>query len=54
MEDVKNNSVFLEKNGYYFNGDVGQEQREVIMNLYKRNIVRVIYATDVAARGIDI
>ena len=24
------------------------------MNLFKKNLIRVIYATDVAARGLDI
>jgi ATP-dependent RNA helicase DeaD len=35
-------------------GDVSQSQREKILGLFRKRIVKVLVATDVAARGIDV
>ena len=35
-------------------GDISQTQREKILNKFKKKIVNILIATDVAARGIDI
>ncbi len=37
-----------------FHGDVNQSQRMAVLELFKQKEVRVLIATDVAARGIDI
>lgn len=37
-----------------FHGDVNQSQRMAVLDLFKKKEVRVLIATDVAARGIDI
>jgi ATP-dependent RNA helicase DeaD len=36
------------------NGDLNQESRERILNRFRKNQVKVLVATDVAARGLDI
>ena len=36
------------------NGDLSQEARERVLNRFKNNMVKVLVATDVAARGLDI
>lgn len=35
-------------------GDLNQRQRNSVMNKYRKNLVNVLVATDVAARGIDV
>jgi len=35
-------------------GDMSQAQREKILNKFKKNIINILVATDVAARGIDV
>ncbi len=35
-------------------GDLHQRQRDAVMNKYRKNLVNVLVATDVAARGIDV
>lgn len=35
-------------------GELEQEERERVMNRFRRNLVKVLVATDVAARGLDI
>ena len=52
-------SVFqrLHEKGYSaqaLHGDVQQKQREVILKLFKAKKVKILVATDVAARGIDV
>ena len=39
---------------YCFSGEMQQEKREVLMDLFRRKLIRVIFATDVIARGIDV
>jgi len=36
------------------NGDMSQDARERVLNLFRKNRIRVLVATDVAARGLDI
>lgn len=38
----------------YLNGDMAQNERESIMDKYKKRQVNILVATDVAARGIDV
>lgn len=35
-------------------GDMGQDERNHVMNLYRRDQIQVLVATDVAARGLDV
>ncbi len=35
-------------------GELEQEERERVMNRFRRNLIKVLVATDVAARGLDI
>ncbi len=35
-------------------GELEQEERERVMNRFRRNLIKVVVATDVAARGLDI
>ncbi len=47
----------LVKDGYgaeALHGDVPQNQREVIMGRFKAGVTKILIATDVAARGIDV
>ncbi|QIK69019.1 DEAD/DEAH box helicase [Erysipelothrix sp. HDW6C] len=47
----------LNKAGYPalgLHGDMKQEMRTMVMNRFKRGMVKVLIATDVAARGIDV
>lgn len=47
----------LKKRGYAvegLHGDLSQNQRDTVMNLFKSGHVAVLIATDVAARGIDV
>ena len=48
---------FLKKNDYKaegLHGDLKQLSRDKVMNQFRDNIVKILIATDVAARGIDI
>ncbi|MDP3283212.1 MAG: DEAD/DEAH box helicase, partial [Desulfobacterales bacterium] len=36
------------------NGDMSQDARERVLNLFRKNRIKVLVATDVAARGLDI
>ena len=45
------------KDGYYadaIHGELSQSQRDNVMNRFRRKIIKILVATDVAARGIDI
>ncbi|MDH5465297.1 MAG: C-terminal helicase domain-containing protein, partial [Thiovulaceae bacterium] len=45
------------KNGYKadaFHGDLEQEERNYIVDAFKRKKFRILFATDIAARGLDI
>lgn len=47
----------LSQSGYRaeaLHGDLSQAQRERVMNQFKKKITRLVVATDVAARGIDV
>lgn len=47
----------LSKNGYRaeaLHGDLSQAQRERVMGQFKKKILQLVVATDVAARGIDV
>jgi len=47
----------LIKNGYTasaLHGDLSQQQRDMVMKSFRTNMVRILVATDVAARGIDV
>jgi len=47
----------LIKNGYTaaaLHGDLSQQQRDMVMKSFRNNHVRILVATDVAARGIDV
>lgn len=47
----------LSRNGYRaeaLHGDLSQAQRERVMGQFKKKIVQLVVATDVAARGIDV
>lgn len=48
---------FLVERGYNadaLHGDVAQNQREKVLDLFRKKHLRIVVATDVAARGIDI
>ena len=47
----------LAENGYSANaihGDLSQQQRDSVMNSFRKKQIRLLVATDVAARGIDV
>lgn len=47
----------LQSRGYasdYINGDLSQNQRDRVMNKFRRRQIDILVATDVAARGIDV
>ncbi len=55
--DAKEVAEKLLKVGYSTNalhGDLEQKQRDVVMNRFREGTVKVLVATDVAARGIDV
>lgn len=55
--DTEQLAVDLSQKGYAaeaLNGDLTQRQRNVVMNRFKSRDVRILVATDVAARGIDV
>ncbi len=50
-------SDYLIKDGYNadcLHGDLSQAQREKVMNRFRHHAIKVLLATDVAARGIDV
>lgn len=47
----------LQKRGYKadaLHGDLSQNQRDKVMDKFRKNTIRILVATDVAARGIDV
>ena len=36
------------------NGDLDQDKRELVLNRFRQNVITLLIATDVAARGLDI
>ena len=55
--DVDTVSSHLIERGYdadALHGDMSQSQREKILNKFKKHLLNVLVATDVAARGIDV
>ncbi|BBO17659.1 ATP-dependent RNA helicase [Candidatus Brocadia pituitae] len=55
--DVDNLSNKLIERGYdaeALHGDISQNQREIIINKFRKQRINILVATDVAARGIDI
>lgn len=47
----------LSENGFIaeaIHGDLHQHQRNSVMNKYRKNLINILVATDVAARGIDV
>lgn len=55
--EVEYLSAFLRRFGYdvdQISGDVSQKERENVMSRLKRHSLRLMVATDVAARGIDV
>ena len=55
--DVDKTSTHLMERGYdadALHGDMSQSQREKILNKFKKHLLNVLVATDVAARGIDV
>jgi ATP-dependent RNA helicase DeaD len=47
----------LQKRGYLaegIHGDMSQKQRELTMSKFRQNLIEILVATDVAARGLDI
>lgn len=56
-KDVDDLTDFLQKNNYQaesLHGDLKQNQRDYVMNKFKRKQLTYLVATDVAARGLDI
>ncbi len=56
-KDVDMISNHLIERGYdadALHGDISQPQREKILNKFKKRLINVLVATDVAARGIDV
>lgn len=54
---ARNLAVKLKRNGIKadaFHGDLGQDERTWVLSQFKNRTVRVLIATDIAARGIDI
>jgi len=55
--DVDQVSQHLQEKGYDaegLHGDISQHQRERILNKFRKEVTKVLVATDVAARGIDV
>lgn len=55
--DTQNLAVELTQSGYHaeaLHGDLSQQQRDQVMKKFKAHAVRLLIATDVAARGIDV
>lgn len=55
--DTEKLAKMLDKDGYpadAIHGDLNQSQRDRVMDLFRRKRVRLLVATDVAARGIDV
>ena len=47
----------LSENGFIaesLHGDLHQHQRNLVMNKYRKNLINILVATDVASRGIDV
>lgn len=55
--DTEKLAKMLDKDGYpadAIHGDLNQSQRDRVMDLFRRKRVKLLVATDVAARGIDV
>jgi ATP-dependent RNA helicase DeaD len=55
--DVDSVANKLMERGYdadALHGDIAQNQREIILNKFRKQRINILVATDVAARGIDI
>jgi ATP-dependent RNA helicase DeaD len=55
--DVDELTQRLQENGYRaegLHGDISQHQRERILGKFRKEVVKILIATDVAARGIDV
>ena len=55
--DTQRIAEFLQKDGFQaeaLHGDLSQAQRDTVMRKFRNHSVRVLVATDVAARGIDV
>ncbi|MFH1778166.1 MAG: DEAD/DEAH box helicase [Candidatus Omnitrophota bacterium] len=55
--DVNTVASHLTERGYdadALHGDISQSQREKILNKFKKGLINILVATDVAARGIDV
>lgn len=55
--ETQNLAVELTQSGYHaeaIHGDLSQQQRDQVMKKFKSHTVRLLIATDVAARGIDV
>ena len=55
--DAKDLAEQLTKDGYHsdaLHGDLSQNQRDIVMERFRNNRIKILVATDVAARGIDV
>ena len=55
--DVDNIAAKLMTRGYkveWIHGDIDQKMREKTLARFKNNAIKILVATDVAARGIDV
>ncbi len=55
--DVDQLALFLQEHGYAaegLHGEISQVQREKTLNKFRKRLINILVATDVAARGIDI
>jgi ATP-dependent RNA helicase DeaD len=54
VDEVTSKLINANYNAAALHGDVSQGQREKILGLFRKSLVTVLVATDVAARGIDV
>ena len=55
--ETMNISKWLSRDGYevdVLNGDLSQNQRDQVMNRFRKSELKILVATDVAARGLDV
>lgn len=55
--DAEGVAKYLHKEGFgvgFLNGDLSQAVRQKVLTMFKENILEILVATDIAARGIDI
>jgi ATP-dependent RNA helicase DDX21 len=53
-DELSTSSSFAAENTRVLHGDITQRQREITLKQFRDNFFKVLIATDVAARGIDI